>query len=104
MLNYWYERILGTYHIQVASDACWALSYVTDGSTDRIQAVMDAGAVPRLAELLGSNEIACAVSNETACAMAVVQTCNPFRITSSLPPPLPPDPCAAYNREHCDRQ
>ena len=46
----------------MASDACWALSYVTDGSTDRIQAVMDAGAVPRVVELLGSNEIACVVS------------------------------------------
>ena len=44
------------------SDACWALSYVTDGSTDRIQAVMDAGAVPRVVELLGRNEIACVVS------------------------------------------
>ena len=48
--------------MQVVSDACWALSYVSDGSTDRIQAVIDAGVVPQLVEQVGSNEIACVVS------------------------------------------
>ena len=44
------------------SDSCWAISYLTDGSTERIQAVIDAGVVPRLVELLGSPEITCVVS------------------------------------------
>ncbi|KAL6874697.1 hypothetical protein ACP4OV_013362 [Aristida adscensionis] len=37
---------------EVISDACWALSYLTECSSDVIQAVIDAGACPRLVELL----------------------------------------------------
>jgi importin subunit alpha-2 len=33
------------------------LSYLTDGTNDKIQAVIDTGVVPRLVELLNSTEV-----------------------------------------------
>ncbi|OQR99072.1 importin alpha 1 subunit-like protein [Achlya hypogyna] len=36
----------------VLTDACWALSYLSDGENHKIQAVLEAGVVPRLIELL----------------------------------------------------
>jgi len=42
---------------EVQGDACWALSYLTDGNNEKIQAVIDAGVVPRLVQLLASDEV-----------------------------------------------
>jgi len=39
---------------EVIVDACWALSYISDGSNDRIQAVIESGAVRRLVDLLNN--------------------------------------------------
>lgn len=39
---------------EIVGDACWALSYLTDGTNDKIQEVIDTGVVPRLVELLNS--------------------------------------------------
>lgn len=37
---------------EVLTDACWALSYMSDGSNDKIQRVIDSGVCRRLVELL----------------------------------------------------
>ncbi|CRK93042.1 CLUMA_CG006479, isoform A [Clunio marinus] len=40
----------------ILSDVCWALSYVTDDTTEKIQAVVDSGCIPRLVWLLGCDD------------------------------------------------
>lgn len=42
----------------VLTDACWALSYLSDGSNDKIQAVIESGVVVRLVELLSHSSYA----------------------------------------------
>ena len=38
---------------EILTDACWALSYLSDGSNDHIEDVISSGVVPRLVQLLG---------------------------------------------------
>lgn len=38
--------------MEVVADACWALSYLTDAEGDRVQAVIESGALPVLVQLL----------------------------------------------------
>lgn len=40
----------------ILSDVCWALSYVTDDTTEKIQAVVDSGCIPRLVWLLSCDD------------------------------------------------
>ncbi|KAL4323440.1 hypothetical protein GQ457_11G010670 [Hibiscus cannabinus] len=45
-------HLIHSNHEEVIGDACWALSYLSNGTNDKIQAVIEAGVCRRLVELL----------------------------------------------------
>ena len=45
-------RLIHSHDDEVLTDACWALSYLSDGTNDMIQAVIESGVCRRLVELL----------------------------------------------------
>ncbi|KAJ4719368.1 Importin subunit alpha [Melia azedarach] len=47
------SRLIHSNDDEVLTDACWALSYLSDGTNDKIQAVIEVGVCPRLVEFLG---------------------------------------------------
>ncbi|KAH7655077.1 Importin subunit alpha protein [Dioscorea alata] len=45
-------RLIYSTDEEILADSCWSLSYLCDGTSDKVQAVIDAGVCPRLVELL----------------------------------------------------
>lgn len=45
-------RLIHSQDEEVLTDACWALSYLSDGTNDKIQEVINSGVCRRLVELL----------------------------------------------------
>lgn len=48
-----FATLISSVDVEVLTGACWALSYLSEGSNDRISAVINANVCPRLVELLG---------------------------------------------------
>jgi len=48
-----FAALVNSTDVEVLTDACWALSYLSDGSNDRISAVIQSGVCQRLVHLLG---------------------------------------------------
>ncbi|AFZ81743.1 importin alpha, putative [Theileria equi strain WA] len=46
------SRLIEHPDTEVLTDACWAFSYISDGSEEHIQSVIDSGACPRLIQLM----------------------------------------------------
>jgi importin subunit alpha-2 len=50
------SRLINMEDVEIISDGCWALSYLTDGPNEKIEEVLKADVVSRVAQLLNTNE------------------------------------------------
>lgn len=66
------SRLLSSDNHEVLDNVCSALSYISDGNTENIQALIDGGFLPRLIDLLGSSQQATDTPLQYAGALSAI--------------------------------